>query len=258
MDVGTISNSTGSVMNQTVEKETKKETEVKKYGVSGQTIGQPKLSKEGKEYYEKLKAKYKDMDFILVSKNMKDAAKANAGKFANPNKMVVLIDEEKIERMAMDEEYRKQYEGVIASAQKKFPELSQAVGGLSNVKGFGMQVNDNGKASFFAIMQKSFDSQAKRLEERRAQKKEEKKKAQRKEEKEKREEQIEEARAEKKEALEEKGKIGESKKQEVEILSANSIEELKRMIEDYNYTLLTNSVRTEYEKGLGTVIDFAG
>jgi hypothetical protein len=54
------------------------------------------------------------MDFILVSKDMKEMAKANAGSFANPNKMVVLIDEEKIERMAVDEQYRKQYESVIA------------------------------------------------------------------------------------------------------------------------------------------------
>ena len=44
------------------------------------------------------------------SKDMKETAKANAGQYANANKMVVLIDEEKIERMADDESYRKQYE----------------------------------------------------------------------------------------------------------------------------------------------------
>ena len=112
------------------------------------------------------------MDFILVSKDMKEMAKANAGSFANPHKMVVLIDEEKIERMASDEEFRKQYEGLIATAQKKMPELKQAFSTTSNVKGFGMQVNDDGRASFFAVMDKSFKSQAERLEKQRAEKKE--------------------------------------------------------------------------------------
>ena len=78
----------------------------KKVDVKGKTIGQPKLSEKAAKYYEELKSKYKNMDFILVSKDMKEMAKANAGSFANPQKMVVLIDEEKIERMAEDEKYR--------------------------------------------------------------------------------------------------------------------------------------------------------
>lgn len=245
MDVGTISNSTNAAMNSYAAKETKQEAEVKKYSVSGRTIGQPKLSEKAKEYYEELKSKYKDMDFILVSKDMKEMAKANAGSFANPNKMVVLIDEEKIERMATDEQYRKQYESVIASAQKKLPQLQQALSSSSNVKGFGMQVNDGDKASFFAVMQKSFDDQAARLEKQRAEKKEEKKAAEKKAEKKEREERLEEKRLQKKEA------------QEV-IITADSIEELKKKVEDYNYTYMADSVKTEAEKYLGTVIDFKG
>lgn len=264
MDVGTISNSTSAAVNSYAAKETKQETDVKKYSVSGKTIGQPKLSEKAKEYYEELKDKYKDMDFILVSKDMKEMAKANAGSFANPNKMVVLIDEEKIERMATDENYRKQYESLIATAQKKMPELNKTIGGLSNVKGFGMQVNDGGKASFFAVMQKSFDSQAKRLEEKRAEKKEEKKKAEKKAKAEAAEERIAEARAEKKEAqkaLEEtevRDLFGEYKKEDVVILSANSVEELKRLVEEYNYNAMADSVKSDAEKYLGTVIDFKG
>lgn len=54
--------------------------------VSGKTIGEPKLSDKAKEYYEKLKKKFSTMDFILVSKDMKETAKANAGQYANANK----------------------------------------------------------------------------------------------------------------------------------------------------------------------------
>lgn len=164
MDLGTITNSTNAVGNTYAAKETKQADEVRKYGVTGKTIGQPKLSENAKKYYEELKSKYQNMDFILVSNDMKEMAKANAGSFANPHKMVVLIDEEKIERMATDEQYRKQYESVIASAQNKLPELKQSLGNSANIKGFGMQVNDNGASSFFAVMDKSFKAQADRLE----------------------------------------------------------------------------------------------
>jgi len=245
MDVGTITNSTNAVANTYAAKENKQTDEVKKYGVSGRTIGQAKLSENAKKYYEELKAKYKDMDFILVSKDMKEAAKANAGSFANPNKMVVLIDEEKVERMAADEQFRKQYESVIASAQKKMPQLQQALGTTSNVKGFGMQVNDDGRASFFAVMDKSFKLQAERLEKQRAEKKEEKKAAEKKAEKKEREEKLEEKRLKNKEFKE-------------EIITADSIEELMKKIDDYNYLQMSDTVKTDAEKYVGTVIDFRG
>ena len=74
----------------------------------GKTIGEPKLSAEAEKYYSHLKKKFGQYDFILVSSAEKDNARANAGKYANSLRTVVLIDEEKIERMAADESYRKQ------------------------------------------------------------------------------------------------------------------------------------------------------
>lgn len=258
MDVGTMANTTNAVMNTYTAKETKQAEDTrkyqpagktneaaKKYSVSGKTIGQPKLSEKAKAYYEELKSKYGNMDFILVSKDKKEMAKANAGSFANPYKMVVLIDEEKIERMAEDEQYRKQYESVIASAQQKLPQLQQNIGNMANVKGFGMQVNDCGKSSFFAVMQKSFDDQAARLEEKRAEKKAEKKAAEKKAKKKEQEERLEEKRAQRK------------KDQEV-VIAADSIEELMKKIEEYNYAYKADTVKSESEKYLGTVIDFKG
>lgn len=241
MDVGTSTNSANAAAGTYAAKETKSADEVKKYGVSGKTIGQAKLSENAKKYYEELKAKYKDMDFILVSKDMKETAKANAGKYANPNKMVVLIDEEKIEQMAQDEQFRKQYESVIASAQKKIPQLQQALENSSNIKGFGMQVNNDGRASFFAVMDKSFKSQAERLEKQRAEKKAAQKKAEKKE----REERLEEKRLENKETKE-------------VVISANSVEELIKKVEEYNYSFMSANVKTDAEKYVGTVIDFKG
>ena len=46
--------------------------------VSGKTIGEPQLSEKGAKYYEQLKAKYGNYDFILVSKDQKANAERNA------------------------------------------------------------------------------------------------------------------------------------------------------------------------------------
>lgn len=94
------------------------------------------------------------MNFILVSEDMKEQAKANAACYANANKMVVLIDEDKIERMAEDENYRKQYEAIIANAASGMSQLGSSIAATgASVKGYGMQVNDNGTATYFAVLE---------------------------------------------------------------------------------------------------------
>ena len=85
------------------------ETSVKKANY-GKTVGEPKLSDKAASYYEELKQKYSKMDFVLVSKDKKDQARLMASSFANPHKTVVLIDEEKIEKMAEDESERQKGE----------------------------------------------------------------------------------------------------------------------------------------------------
>ena len=99
--------------------------------VSGQTIGNPQLSEKASKYYEQLKKKYSNMNFILVSEDQKENAKANAAGYANSNNMVVLIDENKIERMASDENYRKQYEGIIANAASGISQLASSLSAVS-------------------------------------------------------------------------------------------------------------------------------
>ena len=148
----------------------------KKTVVTGQTIGNPKLSEKAAKYYDQLKKKYSNMNFILVSEDMKQQAKANASSYANANNMVVLIDEDKIERMAEDENYRKQYEGIIANAASGLSQLGNSIAATgANVKGYGMQVNDNGTATYFAVLEKSSAAQKERIEKNAAKKKTEQK-----------------------------------------------------------------------------------
>ena len=191
-------------------------------GNYGKTIGNAKLSEEGAKYYQELKKKYSNMDFILVSKDQKANAQANAASYANGNKMVVLIDEEKIERMATDENYRKQYEGIIKNAASGLSQLKSQIessGQSQNVVGYGMKVNDGGIASFFAVLKKS--------------------------EKKEKQDKLKEAQQT-------------SDDDDTITISAGSIEELIKKINDYTFSMKSDNVQTEAELQVGQHIDFRG
>lgn len=219
------------------------------YGEYGKTIGDPTLSEEGKKYYEELKQKYSNMDFILVSRDMKDRAQAQVASYANPAKMVVLIDEDKIERMATDEAYRKKYEAIISGATNQLAQVKTSISSTgADVLGFGMQVNDSGLPSFFAVLKTSSASQKARIEkkaeENRAKKKEAKKKAA----EEAKEERLEEKRTERKRVRDRDG--------DTVTIEADSIEELAKKITDYMFLERANTLLTQAETKLGQHIDF--
>jgi hypothetical protein len=234
-------------------KESGSSESTKKTGNYGTTIGNATLSDEAAKYYEELKKKYGNMDFILVSEDQKAYAQANAASYANSSKMVVLIDEDKIERMATDENYRKQYEAIISNAASGVSQLKTSIesSGLSSqVKGYGMQVNDGGTASFFAVLKKSSADQKARIEKKAEEKKAEKKEAEKKAEKKEKEERLEKAReADDDTAVDDEDTV---------IITANSIEELIQKINDYSMEERSNNVLTDYEKTIGQNIDFRG
>ena len=255
----------------------------------GRTIGEPKLSEEGKKYYDELKKKFGGYDFILVSKDQINNAKSQAARYANPTKPVVLIDEEKIEKMATDKDYREKYESVIAGASSQLSKMKdQLMSSGADVKGFGIQVNDGGTASFFAVVKKSQDAQAERIEKNReakkaAHKKEVKEAAAKRAEKQKAEK-LKEKRAEAKKKAEElkeelknpdeirdmtqdeiatyKPRVDEALRKiwdkETETISAGSVEELLQKVGDYVQNQKMDSILTPQETLVGQSIDFRG
>ena len=231
---------------------------VKKTKVNGRTVGSPELTEEAAKYYEQLKKKYGNLDFILVSKDQKEYAKANASKYSNPNKMVVLIDEEKIERMAVDEDYRKQYESAISQGANGLTQLKSRLANMGlNVKSCGMNVYDNGATSFFATMDQSFKAQNKTAQERLAKKKAankaEDKKAAKKAEEKKRQEKLEESRTERREIREE---FYDNDGDDEVTFTADSIDDLISQIENADY-LVRRDIRSSYEKQIGQKFDSA-
>lgn len=241
-------NMTNSISNNTALIETASTESTKKTKVtSGRTIGNPQLSEKAQQYYEQLKKKYGDMEFILVDPQLKQQAEANAAAYASPNKTVVLIDSDKIEQMANDEEYREKYESIISNARSQISQLAeQLTAAGTNVKGFGIKVNDGGTASFFAVIDKSLQAQKERIE-KKAEEKAEQKKADAK-------------KAQKKQAekrSEEKNKNEKTDNSNTVTITASSIDELMRKIDDYLIMDRSNYVETDEEKQVGRNIDFA-
>lgn len=223
----------------------------------GTVIGDVELSDKAKDYYDKLKSKFHGMDFILVSKDMKSQVAANASAYGNANKPVVLIDEEKLERMATDESFRKKYEGIIAMGQTKLAQAKNSlVSSGANVKNFGMSVDSDGRTSFFATVEKANKAQTKALEKRQAEKKAEKAKEKKKAEKKAREERLEKLREGNK--ADKSEKVSDDDEPEYIEFRSDNIDALINKVTKYAYDNSLKSVMTEDEAKVGQNIDFRG
>lgn len=221
----------------------------------GTVIGNVELSDKAKDYYGKLKAKFGNMNFILVSEDMKSQVQANAAAYGNADKQVVLINEEKLEMMANDESFRKKYEGIIAMSQVKLQEAKNSLASSgASLKNFGMSVDSNGKATFFATVEKA--------NKKAAEKKQAAKKAAKAKEKKRAEEKIKEKKLEEKHAKEKAEEtkadeiLNESDDKDYVVIKANSMEELIDKVSAYAYD--NSSILSESEKQVGQNFDFRG
>lgn len=223
----------------------------------GMAIGDVQLSDKAKEYYSKLKDKFGNMEFILVSKDMKSQVQANAAAYGNANKQVVLIDDAKLEQMANDESFRKKYEGIIAMSQSQLANAKNSLASSgAGIKNFGMSVNSEGITSFFATLEKSADEQAKRIEEKQAEKKAAKAKEKKQAEKKAEEDKVKEKEIEN--ATGDEAVISENDNKQYIVIKADSIEDLVSLVSKYAYDNSEKMVMTEAERAVGQNFDFKG
>lgn len=232
----------------------------KKSRVSGRTIGDPVLSDKAKKYYEQLKAKYSNMDFILVSPEQKEEAESKKGMYQSSKELIVLIDSDKIEKMAEDEEYRAKYEGILSNATSQLSQMKDSLGSKADsVSSFGMTFDDNGNASFFAVVDKSLAAQKERIADKKEAAAEEKKKAQKKTQ-EKRAEERKADRADKNKKMDSADKTNSKEKSsdaDKVTVSASSWEELLKKIDNVIYEGRADFVLTKEEKAVGQSFDYS-
>lgn len=229
----------------------------KKTKVGGRTIGEPVLSEKAAKYYEKLRAKYSNMDFILVSPDKKAEAESKKGLYQSSKELLVLIDSDKIEKMAEDEEYREKYEGILSNATTQIGQMKDKLGANGErVSSVGMSFDDKGNASFFAVINKSLAAQKDRIEKKRAASLEAKKADAKK----KAANEAKEKRAEAADKRKDPGKTGgagETDATDKITVTASSWEELLKKIDDVILAERTNSVMTPSEKAVGGFINYS-
>jgi len=225
----------------------------------GMAIGDVQLSDKAKDYYSKLKSKFGNMQFIAVSGDMKEQVKANAASYGNSSKMVVLIDEAKLEQMANDESFRKKYEGIIAMSQTQMAGARNSLASSgASIKNFGMSVNSDGSTSFFATIEKSAKDQAKRLEKKQAEKKAEKAKEKKLADRKAQEKRLEKSKENlKTNSNEDEEDININDKEYIKI-EAESMDELINKVSRYAYRNAENAIMSDSEKAIGQKFDFKG
>ena len=212
--------------------------EEKLNNVGGRTIGSPKLSDKALKYYEQLKKKYSNMEFVLISPDKKAEVERNKGMYASSKELLVLIDSDKIERMAEDEEYRKKYEGILNNATSQMQLMKQNLGAnAGKVSSFGMTFDDHGNASFFAVVDKSLAKQRERI-------------ATRKEEN-AAERRMESAKAE------ESGEAWRLDKTNKVTVTASSWDELRRLIDQVVESDMGGVMMSAAERNVGQNFDFS-
>ena len=154
------------------------------------------LSDRAKSYLETLKEKFGNMDIYVADTDSDE----EAGRIMSrgTKQFSVLIDTQTLEAMAEDRRLAKQYEDMITESAEELNSLKEDMNnkGLS-VKAVGVKIDDEGKSTYYSIIddslsyyEKELEKQQKKKEERAEQKKQEEKKEKLQEELEKKQETL--------------------------------------------------------------------
>lgn len=206
--------------------ETKKAAETKDNKVE--------LSSSAKKLLKELQKTYGNTDFMIANYETEEEAAEYLSRGTNTYSVLLTPDE--LEKMAADEDYKKENLEKLDGALDQLKDMKSQLGEKGeDVKRLGVVLGDNGEVSYFAELEKSSEMQRERIEKQREAKKEEAAEA----EKEKKEEKVNEG-----------SFIREGAKRTT--LFADSLEELKEKIGQVDW----NTVREEGYGPRGGRFDF--
>lgn len=121
--------------------------------ISG-TSQKVELSDKAKEYLQKLREKYTNMD-IMVGDNLSNE-EANRYLSQGKGEYNVMIDVETLEKMANDESVSAEYEGILDNAGNTFNTIKEELGeDAKYVKSIGISIDNKGNTSYFSIIDQS-------------------------------------------------------------------------------------------------------
>ena len=118
--------------------------------VTGRTIGNPKLSEKAAKYYEELKRKIFQYGLYSGQRGSEGEGKGRRRE-AMPmhRRWWFSSTRTRLSAWREDENYRRQYEAIIANAGSGIAQMKSSLEASgTKVKGYGMQVNDGGTATY--------------------------------------------------------------------------------------------------------------
>lgn len=143
------------------------------------------LSSAVKKLLKELHNTYGNTDFMIANYETEEEAASYLSR--GTSTYSVLLTPEELEKMAADEDYKKQNLKTLDNAMTKLGDMKNQLGAKGEeIKRVGVTIGDNGQVSYFAELEKSSEKQRERIEKQRVEKKEEAAKA----EKEKAEERL--------------------------------------------------------------------
>ncbi|MBQ7680470.1 MAG: hypothetical protein IJT34_11545 [Butyrivibrio sp.] len=118
-----------------------------------------KLSEGAQKLLDELKDKYQNMDFF-VADNVSDEEARDIMSRGN-KEYSVLIDSETLEKMAADEDTKKEYMGKIEDATGQLADISEKLKESgAEVTNLGVKFDKDGTAKFFADIRQSNENYA--------------------------------------------------------------------------------------------------
>ncbi len=118
--------------------------------ILGNFIGIPKLSSRAVSFYNKLQQKYPELLFVLVQEKYKEKAKKKSANFARQGIMMILLEEEIVEKMAVNRMYASKIDEILRKSihsivpKKTLPK--------EKVKGYGIQIEKSVSFTLFVIL----------------------------------------------------------------------------------------------------------
>lgn len=129
------------------------------------------LSSRAKNLLKELQKTYENMDFMIADYETEEEAASYLAR--GKGDYSVLLTPEELEKMAADEDYKKQNLKTLDDAVAKLGEMKQQLGEKGeDVKRLGIAIGDNGEVSYFAELEKVSEKQRERIDRQRSDRKE--------------------------------------------------------------------------------------
>lgn len=150
----------------------------------------PAMSEKAQALLEELKSKYSNMDFFIADVNSDE--EANSIMSHGTKEFSVLIDPETLEKMAEDEDFKKQSLEALEKSTNHMKEFKDQLSpeDADKIANIGFKINLDGTVDYFATLKENREAQKERIQQQKKEKIEKKKAEEKKADKDEKQESL--------------------------------------------------------------------